>query len=87
MLREVTRVHITRLRGSKEAEETGEESREEGNEEGGESEMTCKRIVVRRNDNEEEPKRERVEERIPKMKTGERYEIRNKGEGQQRELR
>ena len=56
-------------------------------EEGGESEMTWERIVVKRNDNEEEPEREWVGERIPKMKTRERYNIKHKEGRQQRDIK
>ena len=48
-------------------------------EEGGESEMEWERVIIRRNNNEEEPEREQVKERLPKMK--------HKEGGQQREIK
>ena len=48
--------------------------------------MTWEKIVVTAVHNEEELEREQREERIPRMKTGERYEMEHKKEGQQRQI-
>ena len=45
------------------------------------------RIVVRRRAGEAVPKGNRREEVIPKMKSGERYEMEHKGNGQEREIK
>ena len=62
---------MTRLRGRKEVEVVLDEGR-------GESEMTWESRMIMGNNNEEEPEREQMEKRIPKMKAGERYEMEHK---------
>ena len=66
-------MHITRLRGMKEAEVDDEEEEE--------LETVWERVVVRRGAGETVPEGDQREEVITKMRAGERYEMEHKEDG------
>ena len=73
-------MHITMLRGKKEAEVDDDE-------EEGDPEIVWERVVVKRDGGEGVPEGDRRMEVIPKMRAGERYEMDHKENGQKRKIK